>query len=128
MKEQIVRMDAQNEFYTDEGCFILELSNTREDEAVSMARARVRPGVTTKLHRLRGIAERYLILKGNGRVEVGGLPPEDIVPGDVVLIPPNCPQRITNTGTEDLLFLALCTPRFTPDSYEAVEGASETGK
>jgi len=72
MKEQIVRMDAQNECYTDEGCFILELSNTGEDEAVSIARARVKPGVTTKLHRLRGIAERYLILKGNGRVAVGG--------------------------------------------------------
>jgi mannose-6-phosphate isomerase-like protein (cupin superfamily) len=128
MKEQIVRMDAQNECYTDEGCFILELSNTGEDEAVSIARARVKPGVTTKLHRLRGIAERYLILKGNGRVAVGGLPPEDLVPGDVVLIPPDCPQRITNTGTEDLLFLAVCTPRFTPDSYEEVEEASKTGE
>ena len=128
MKSTILRSRRETEYYTDEGCFILELSNTGEDEAVSMARARVRPGVTTKLHRLRGIAERYLILKGNGRVEVGGLPPEDLVPGDVVLIPPDCPQRITNTGTEDLLFLAVCTPRFTPDSYEAVEGAWETVK
>ena len=128
MKPTILRSRRETEYYTDEGCFILELSNSEEDEAVSMARARVRPGVTTKPHRLRGIAERYLILKGNGRVEVGGLPPEDLVPGDVVLIPPDCPQRITNTGTEDLLFLAVCTPRFTPDSYEAVEGASKTGK
>ena len=128
MKSTILRSRRETEYYTDEGCFILELSNTREDEAVSMARARVRPGVTTMLHRLRGIAERYLILKGNGRIAVGGLPPEDLAPGDVVLIPPDCPQRITNTGTEDLLFLAVCTPRFTPDRYEAVEGAWGTVK
>lgn len=128
MKPTILRSRRETEYYTDEGCFILELSNSKEDEAVSMARARVRSGVTTKLHRLRGIAERYLILKGKGRVEVGGLPPEDLVPGDVILIPPDCPQRITNTGTEDLLFLVVCTPRFTPERYEEVEKASETVK
>jgi len=121
MKETIVRSDQGTEFYTDEGCFILELSNCAEDEAVSIARTRVEPGVTTKLHRLRGVAERYLILKGKGRVEVGDLPPADIGPGDVVLIPPGCPQRITNTGKEVLIFLAVCTPRFTPDIYEKVE-------
>ena len=71
------------------------------------------------------MAERYLILKGNGRVEVGDLPPAEVRTGDVVLIPPGCPQRITNTGEKDLLFLAVCTPRFTPDSYEEAEGASE---
>ncbi len=123
MKEKIVRSDQGTEFYTDEGCFILELSNCAEDEAVSIARARVEPGVTTGLHRLRGVTERYLILKGKGYVEVSDLPPTDVGPGDVVLIPSDCTQRITNTGTGDLLFLAVCTPRFTPDSYEEVREA-----
>ncbi len=127
MKEQIIRIDSQNEYYTDEGCFIFELSNSPEDEAASMARVRVETGVTTRRHRLRGMTERYLILKGTGRVEVGDLPPADVHPGDVVLIPPDCPQRITNVGEKDLLFLAVCTPRFTPDSYEEVEGTSEPG-
>ncbi|MBN2398156.1 MAG: cupin domain-containing protein [Deltaproteobacteria bacterium] len=125
MKEQMVRMDSGNEYYTDEGCFIFELWNSAEDEAVSIARVRVEPEVTTRRHRLRGAAERYLILKGNGRVEVGDLPPAEVRTGDVVLIPPGCPQRITNTGEKDLLFMAVCTPRFTPDSYEEAEGASE---
>ena len=123
MKEKIIRSDQGSEFYTDEGCFILELWNCAEDEAVSIARARVEPGVTTRRHRLRGVAERHLILKGKGRMEVGGLPPQDVGPGDVVLIPPGFPQRITNTGEEDLIFLAVCTPRFTPDIYEEVEEA-----
>ncbi|MDD5722967.1 MAG: cupin domain-containing protein [Syntrophales bacterium] len=121
MKEKIVRSDTGSEFFTDEGCFILELSNVAEDDAVSIARARVEPGVSTKLHCLRGVTERYLILKGKGRVAVGDLPPADVSTGDIVLIPPGCPQRITNTGEEDLLFLAICTPRFTPAIHEEME-------
>jgi len=118
MKETILRSDQGTEQYTEEGCFILELSNVPEDEAVSIARARVEPGITTRLHRLRGVTERYLILKGTGRMEVGDLPPTDVNPGDIVLIPPECPQRITNTGEDVLIFLAVCTPRFTRDIYE----------
>jgi len=38
-------------------------------------------------HRPRGITERYVILEGRGRVEVGDLPPEEVEPGAVVLIP-----------------------------------------
>ena len=41
--------------------------------------------------------------------------------GDVVLIPPSCPQRITNTGSGDLIFLAICTPRFKQDAYEDID-------
>jgi mannose-6-phosphate isomerase-like protein (cupin superfamily) len=66
-------------------------------------------------------AERYVLLEGRGRVEVGTLPPEDVGPGDVVAIPPSCPQRITNTGERDLVFLAICSPRFRPEAYEDIE-------
>jgi len=81
----------------------------------------VEPGVTTRWHRLRGVTERYLILAGRGRVEVGELPAEDVGPGAVVLIPPGIRQRITNTGEDDLIFLAVCTPRFMLAGYEDVE-------
>jgi mannose-6-phosphate isomerase-like protein (cupin superfamily) len=54
-------------------------------------------------------------------MEVGNLPAQDVSPGDVVLIPPGCPQRITNSGDEDLVFLAVCTPRFLPDNYEDLD-------
>ena len=104
-----------------EGCFITEWWNTSADETVSVARARVEPGVTTRWHRLRGVTERYVILEGRGRVEVGDLPPEDVGPGAVVLIPPGVRQRITNTGEADLLFLAVCTPRFTRAVYQDLE-------
>src|SRR5687767_10676402 len=108
MKETIRAFDATAEYDTPERCYINELSNAAADPEVSIARARVLPGVTTRWHRLRDIAERYVIIEGQGLVEVGGLPATTVGVGDVVLIPPACPQRITNTGPADLVFLAIC--------------------
>ena len=110
-----------DEYYFEEGCFITELHNFPDDPAVSVARARVEPGRTTRWHSLTGIHERYLILTGNGRVEIGKEAPREVGPGDAVLIPPGCRQRITNTGTMDLVFLAVCTPRFAPPAYQDLE-------
>ncbi len=121
MKETIKPQDLSTEFYTAEKCYIAELSNTPDDPDASIARARVAPGATTRWHRLRGTVERYYIVSGRGRVEVGKLPPHDVEACDIVLIPPMCRQRITNTGSEDLIFLAICTPRFSNDVYEDIE-------
>ena len=116
-------MDLRSEFLTDEGCFITELSNVPEDAEASIARARVLPGVTTRWHQLNGTAERYVILSGTGRVEVRELPAQEVAPNDFVLIPPGCRQRITCTSAEDLVFLAICTPRFRPEAYEDIDPA-----
>ena len=117
----LLRRPTATESFFAEGCFITEWWNSTADPEVSVARARVEPGVTTRWHRLRGVTERYLILEGQGRVEVGDLPPEEVGPGAVVLIPPGTRQRITNTGEGQLIFLAVCTPRFTLAGYEDVE-------
>lgn len=121
MRAAVKRMDAQTEFATSERCAIVEVSNGDDDPGVSIARARVAPGVVTRWHRLEGTAERYVILEGTGRVEVGDDVGEDVREGDVVLIPPGVRQRIGNTGKDDLVFLAICTPRFRPDNYEEIE-------
>ncbi|HOT01466.1 MAG TPA: cupin domain-containing protein [Acidobacteriota bacterium] len=121
MRATIHHVTPDAESFIPEGCFILELSNSPDDPDVSIARARVAPGATTRWHRLTGTVERYVILTGAGRVEVGDLPPQDVTPGDVVLIPPACRQRIANTGSEDLIFLAVCTPRFQPTCYKNLE-------
>lgn len=108
------------EFYTDEGCYITELSNSANDPEVSIARARVEPGITTEWHYLDGTTERYCILSGTGLVEVGELPPSEVTAGDVVIIPPGCRQRITNTGKSELIFLAICSPRFVQQNYAVI--------
>ena len=124
MKASIKKQELAKEFYTTEKCFITELSNTSDDPEVSIARARLAPGVTTNWHRLNNTAERYCIINGKGLVEIGELSPQQVNPGDTVLIPPMCRQRITNTGSEDLIFLAICTPRFMLDNYEDIEDDS----
>jgi mannose-6-phosphate isomerase-like protein (cupin superfamily) len=121
MKETIKRQNLNAEFYASEGCYIIELSNTPDDPDMSIARARVEPGVTTRWHRLSGSGECYCIIKGRGLVEIGNLPPQEVAAGDVVLIPPMCRQRITNIGSDELVFLAICTPRFSNDAYEDLE-------
>ena len=120
MKERVFYAREQSEFLIREGARIVELSNSPDDQDVSIARARVPPGVTTSTHRLRDVDERYVILEGRGRVTVGELPPADVSSGDVVRIPRNTSQAILNTGDSDLVFLCICTPRFTPGCYEEV--------
>ena len=117
----IIKPDPTSEYDTAERCHILEMSNSTMDETLSIARARVEAGVTTAWHRVKDTAERYVILAGEGRVELQNKAPELVGEGDVVLIPPNVEQRITNTGDRDLVFLALCTPRFRQENYVSLE-------
>ena len=113
------RSDSASERLTLERCFVLETWNDEEDPAVSIAQARVEPGVTTQLHSL-DVDERYVIVAGSGRVEVGELQ-EEVGPGDVVVIPAGVSQRITNDADQDLVFYCVCSPRFRPSGYRALE-------
>ena len=61
------------------------------------------------------------MLQGVGSVEIGDLPPHRVTAGDVVIIPPQVRQRISNIGTDDLVFLAICSPRFTGAAYVDLE-------
>jgi mannose-6-phosphate isomerase-like protein (cupin superfamily) len=115
------------EYFFEEGCHITEWLNDPEDPDLSIARARLPVGGRTRWHRLHGISERYLLLSGRGRVEVEGLAASEIGAGDVVLIPPGHAQRIQALGDADLLFLALCTPRFTQACYEDIEDSYPGG-
>ena len=121
MRAELKYAAAAVEFATDERCHIVEIANDDGDERVSVARARVEVGVTTAWHRLRGISERYLIISGSGRVEVDGVEPADVGPGDVVRIPAEAAQRITNTGDSDLVFYAICAPPFRDEAYVNLE-------
>jgi mannose-6-phosphate isomerase-like protein (cupin superfamily) len=115
----------EDEYFFEEGCFILELANRADDPQVSIARARVPSGAETRWHRLRRTTERYVILAGEGEAFVDDRQ-EHVRTGDIVNIPPDTRQKIRNTGPEDLVFLAICTPRFEPVNYvdlDATESA-----
>ena len=111
---------AAEEYLTPEGCWISEVANDADDPDASIARARVEPGVATEWHQLSGTIERYLITQGHGRVELGGSEPFEVAVGDVVRIPADVSQRITNVGSDDLIFYCICTPRFQFANYRAL--------
>ncbi len=117
----IHRPDESMEYWFEEGCHILELANSSADPDVSIARVRVGAGQSTRWHTLNATTERYVILSGEGMVEIGKDLRETVTSGVVVRIPAGTPQRIRNCGTEDLVFLAICSPRFTPECYSATE-------
>ena len=119
MDPRIVRSTPASEIFTPERCFIVEIWNDNANPSVSIARSRVAPGVTTQLHSL-DVDERYLMFSGMGEMQVGDLA-TSVGAGDVVVIPKGTPQRITNTGEEDLVFYCVCCPRFEPQSYQALE-------
>ena len=105
------------EQWTEERCFIREVLNDSRVPEISLAEARVEPGVTTEWHRV-AVSEWYVIRRGEGLMEVGDADRFAVGPGDTVAIPAGARQRITNTGMTDLRFDCLCVPRFRPELYE----------
>ncbi len=116
MESTIVKKDVKKEFYIEERCFIIDSSDP-SDKIMSIAIARVEPGVTTAFHYLEGIDERHLMISGKGIMEVGDLQPQNVKSGDIVYIPAGTKQRIANTGSDDLFFYCICTPPFDEKRY-----------
>ena len=114
-----IRTEECPEYYFRERCFIRELLNHPGEAGLSIAQARVEPGITTVWHALAG-TEVYYILSGRGRAEVAERS-YAVAAGDLIYIRAGEAQRITNQGSTDLLFLAICSPRFTPENYTELE-------
>lgn len=123
MKPTIIKANTLKETATYERCSVAENYHSKK---VSVARASVKAGVTTVAHHLNGVEEIYLITSGQGIVKVGDLPQTNVEEGDVVVIPAGVSQKIANTGTKDLVFTCICTPRFTAQCY--VDEEAHKGK
>ena len=104
VKPRIVKESSIREFLTPERCFISEIWGSTENQKVSIARAVVKPGVSTVAHHLEGVDEIYVIAEGKGRVDIGDLEPAEVSEGDAVIIPAGTLQRIANIGKTDLVF------------------------
>ena len=121
MKPKVNHFAPAAEYFFREGCYITELDNDAQSPALSIARARLEPGKVTRWHRLTETNERYVVVSGIGTVEIGDECVQQIGPGDVAIIPAGYRQRIANFGSDDLVFLAICTPRFVPENYVDLE-------
>ena len=114
MQPKIVKAKSLRETLTPEQCFIYENWSSKN---LSIARARVKSGITTKAHHLVGVDEIYLIIRGKGKVKIGKLEPTEVKAGDTVFIPAGVSQRITNISRCDLIFYCIFTPKFTTKCY-----------
>ncbi len=112
MRAEVRYPNEDEEFETKECCSILQVANDEGDRDVSISRARVPPGVTTVWHWLRATDERYVVVAGEGSVEIGDLPPTNVAPGCVVRIPRDTAQRITNSGATDSSSFAFARRAF----------------
>ena len=110
------------EFSIRERCHVVELLGDAQVPGISIARCQVEPGVTTELHSLSGIDEVYVVLAGSGTMDDGRCAGQRVGVMDCVRIPAGYPQRVQNDGSEDLVFLAICTDRFVPECYIPNEG------
>ena len=113
---KVIQEDSIKPFYTEERCFIQELFNHDEHSNLSIAKAIVKPGITTQKHALYQTEEWYYILNGMGTMHINN-ESVSVKEGACIYIPANAIQSISNDGKEDLEFLCVCSPRFKTDVY-----------
>jgi mannose-6-phosphate isomerase-like protein (cupin superfamily) len=63
------------------------------------------------------LKQYQVIISRSGLVTVGTEAALPVQPFDVVHVPAGVPQQICNTGSEDLVFLCIGTPRFRMENY-----------
>jgi mannose-6-phosphate isomerase-like protein (cupin superfamily) len=80
----------------------------------SLAQIILPPGKAALKHYHPAAEESYYILSGKGRVVLDG-EERIMTAGDAVAIPANTVHRIFNDSKENLVFLAICAPPWTPD-------------
>ncbi len=109
--------DQNKEFYIDEGCHIIEILNKSSHPDISISQARVEPHSTTEIHYLKDTVEIYYILSGSGTAYID----DQQIPvksGDLIHIPKDINQYISNKSDVDLVFLCICTPRWKEEIYK----------
>jgi mannose-6-phosphate isomerase-like protein (cupin superfamily) len=71
------------------------------------------PGRSSRLHKHPLAEESFFVTSGRAEVRLGDST-VSLQEGSAVLIPSETPHKITNSGTEDLVFIAVCVPAWEP--------------
>ena len=119
---EIVNRDEVEAFITKDSSEIREILTPRNSSIKhqSLAEARLLPGQSTDEHYHIQTEEIYYILSGKGRMTIDG-EERDVKKHDGIAIFPEARHKITNTGTEDLIFLCCCAPAYEHDDTVMTE-------
>jgi mannose-6-phosphate isomerase-like protein (cupin superfamily) len=111
---QVRSRDDAEAFTTKDGSTIRELLGTQHGTAnQSLAEATLEPGRATQRHYHARSEELYVLLEGEGEMEVDGAT-RGVGPGDAILIPPGAWHQIT-AAAAPLRFLCCCAPPYAHD-------------
>jgi len=112
----ITRLKDCKEFISGDKVVLRELANAKtqkRDFRYSLAHAILPAGGKTKPHKMR-TSEIYYIINGKGIMHIDEKS-HDVEAGCMIDIPPGAIQHIENTGGEDLEFLCIVDPAWTPE-------------
>ncbi len=117
----VIDLNDCDEFIAGDGSFLHQLLHPDTAQVscrYSLCHARVRPGQTTRSHRLR-TREVYYILGGEGLISIDG-ESQAVRTGQAIYIPPHSIQSIQNTGDSDLTFLCIVDPAWRAEDEEVL--------
>jgi mannose-6-phosphate isomerase-like protein (cupin superfamily) len=97
-------------FTTKDGSTIREYLHT---DVQSLAEALLGPGQATRRHYHAQSEEIYLIVEGDGELEVDG-ETRPVAAGDAILIPPGAWHELT-AGDAGIRLLCCCVPAYSDD-------------
>jgi mannose-6-phosphate isomerase-like protein (cupin superfamily) len=103
---RVAARDELDAFTTKDGSTIREFHHTA---AQSLAEASLSPGQRTQRHQHRATEEIYVLLEGEGEMEIDG-ESRQVRAGDAVLIPAGAWHQIA--ATAELRFLCCCVPPY----------------
>jgi mannose-6-phosphate isomerase-like protein (cupin superfamily) len=103
---RVAARDELHAFTTKDGSEIREFHHTAVQ---SLAEASLAPGRSTQRHYHRASEEIYVVLEGEGEVEIDG-EVRRVRPGEAALIPAGAWHEIT--AASELRFLCCCAPPY----------------
>lgn len=124
MKQKCVsHYDEIEAFITKDGSVIRELMHPSQhvSKQQSLAEARLPIGRKTLLHKHHNTEELYYITQGKGLMTLAEEKFE-VGPGDTVCITPGTLHCIENIGESELALLCCCSPPYSHEDTEIVEG------
>lgn len=109
-------------FASDHGEIVYELMGNAAGGSCqhSLAHIEIPPGKSSLKHFHPVAEESYYILSGTAWITLDDKT-YTLKPGQSIAIPPQSTHQIGNNGEEQLTFLAICAPGWTPDNSVFLE-------